>query len=639
MPLSNNLASYDAITANTKIQFKAGTQASLNTMIANGTAVEGTFYLTTDTHKLYIGRKKTVGGTAKVYPEQVSRGVTVVGTSSELPTPPANAPAGAIEEGELFYITDTNVLAALRKKAGSDPVTYEWVQINPPTGISEVITAAVASGNAVDIRTVISTGAGDQPGAFKVTAGDNITLAAGTGTVDLGTAGNKAGQGNLTISATDTVYQAGVETNTSKGVIGLKSKTSGSFGSTLDSVKIDIEGTNSVAVTSNATGNKVTVAGPNFTGIAVENSTTDGFGISLEGTKGDGTNLGVSGLFAPHIKYGATSTYADPASTVTFDQNTQVGFVNGTATLNVYTKPQADQAIKDAIDSKMATANAMTYRGVVTSANASGDASSLWAQVQANGAHNGDTYKVSAVNSSSAITINGQTAKVGDLIIISGAETNGVVPIPSNNINGLLSVCDLIPSGDEPEFVATPLVSATRDTFSGFSIADGKVANSNLLTTKLFSGNKIDITSELDSTDTTGKTENITIAHSTTGRTDSTTETLAVDSTSTTDTIGSSKLKLFVLSGETTSNKVKGIKTDDYGHVTGVEGKIITFQHNYVDAITVEYGVSSIGITANNNISGFNSTTGLLNFHSSTLQIAGDTVNSRLDIDLVWGTF
>jgi len=27
----------------------------------------------------------------------------------------------------------------------------------------------------------------------------------------------------------------------------------------------------------------------------------------------------------------------------------------------------------------MATANAMTYRGVVTSANASGDASSLWA--------------------------------------------------------------------------------------------------------------------------------------------------------------------------------------------------------------------------------------------------------------------
>ena len=122
MPLSNNLASYDAITANTKIYFKAGTQASLNTMIANGTAVEGTFYLTTDTHKLYVGRKKTVSGTTKVYPEQVSRGVTVVGTSSELPTPPANAPAGAIEEGELFYITDTNVLAALRKKAGSNPL-------------------------------------------------------------------------------------------------------------------------------------------------------------------------------------------------------------------------------------------------------------------------------------------------------------------------------------------------------------------------------------------------------------------------------------------------------------------------------------------------------------------------------------
>jgi len=96
-------------------------------MIVNGGATEGTFYLTTDTHKLYIGRKKTSGGT--VYPEQVSRGVTVVDTAANLPANYPAAPEGAIEEGELFYITDTNVLAALKWNAAynNGQGRYEWV--------------------------------------------------------------------------------------------------------------------------------------------------------------------------------------------------------------------------------------------------------------------------------------------------------------------------------------------------------------------------------------------------------------------------------------------------------------------------------------------------------------------------------
>lgn len=661
MPLSNNpLKDYSAIAENTKIAFKSGTQTALNIMIQQGGAEEGTFYLTTDTHKLYVGRKKTSDN--KVYPEQVSRGVTVVGTAEELPNP---APSGAIEEGELFYVTNKNILAALKyipaDNSATPPVSahYEWVQINPPTGIDEVLTSASQATNDpnVDIRTTIATAAGNQIGAFKIAAGDNVTLTAGSDSVDLGISGTKANQGKITISATDTTYKAGVETNSltnNDATIGLKSNSN----TTLDTDKIHIQGANSVAVSSDATTNTVTVSGINLTGVAIDNITTSigGFTIGLAGTSGNGNALNVSGSFSPVIKYGATSGYSEPASTVAFNQNTEVKFVNGIATLNTYTKEQADQAITDAVNAKLATANAMTYKGVVTSANAAGDTTSLWEQVSHNGAHNGDVYKVSAVNSDSKITINGQDAKVGDLIIISGTEVNGEVPIPNNNANGLLGVCDLIPSGDEPEFVATPITSATRDNVSGFWITDAKVTNSNLLTANFISGDKIDITSALARNELTGeieeKTENITIAHSVTSRTDSTTEALQNNGTANavltkaaanaTDTIGMDAWELFAFSDPT-----KALVTDEYGHVTGFKGKKINFQHNYVDSIDVSYNASNgnIGLTANNNIAGFNSASpSMLKFTSETLQIKGNVdqshpENNALKIDFVWGTF
>ena len=649
MPTRHNpLREYDAIAANTKIQFKSGTQAALNVLIQNGGAIEGTFYLTTDTHKLYVGRKKTTGGL--VYPEQVSRGVTVVGTTEDLPTvnpSSSDVPSGAIEEGELFYITNTNVLAALRKVPNSNPVTYEWVQINPPTGISDVSTAASTNGSNVDVRTTISTAAGEQIGAFQIAAGDNVALTSGTGTVDLGSS-TRSGQGQVTISATDTTYKPAVETNTSKGVLGLISKTTGSFGTTLDSSKIDIEGVNSVKVTSNATNSKITVTGPNLTGVAVENHTTDGFTISLSGTNGDGSAIDSAGTrFQPKINYGATSGYSAPTSTVAFNQSTQAAFANGVATLNVYTKAQADQAIHDAIDAELATANAMTYRGVVTSANASGDTTSLWQQVQTNGAHNGDVYKVSAIDDDNPITIGGKVAQVGDLIIISGSETNGLVPIPDNNAAGLLTICDLIPSGDEPEFVATPITSITRDNVSGFVISDGKIANSNLLTTNFISGNKIDITSAAS-----GKTIDITVGHSTTSRSDVTNEALQNHGTAnavftksaanSTDDISTNTVELFAF-----SDPSKALVTDAYGHVTGFKGKKINFKHNSVDGLIVEYNStnSNVYLTPNNTIAGFNSASAsLIKFSSDTLQIKGnvntsDHSNDSLKIDLVWGTF
>jgi hypothetical protein len=47
--------SYSTTVKDSKLKFLTGVQANLNTLITNGGATEGAFYLTSDTHRLYIG--------------------------------------------------------------------------------------------------------------------------------------------------------------------------------------------------------------------------------------------------------------------------------------------------------------------------------------------------------------------------------------------------------------------------------------------------------------------------------------------------------------------------------------------------------------------------------------------------------
>lgn len=646
MPLTNPLTTYDAIAANTKIAFKAGTQADLNTMILNGGATEGTFYLTIDTHKLYVGRRKTTGG--QVYPEQVSRGVTVVGTSSELPIPaPTDAPSGAIEEGELFYITNENVLAALRIKRDANqqpvsPLTYEWVQINPPTGISSVSTATTDLTGSVNVKTIVATGGGDKTGGFQVVAGNNITL---TGTNDasigLGADGTLTNQGKLTISATDTTYKAGIETNANKGVLGLKSNSN----STLDNPnKIDIVGSGTVAVESGVVSgtDTISVKGPTFSSIGVLNHGTNGFIVSLEGFDGAGNAFsGISGTIQPQIAYGHGSSGQSTAG--------PVSFANGTATLDVYTAAETDAKITSSINTAIQAADAMTYRGTVAGAT------DFYNTATQNGIHNGDTYKVSgAGGAGNEIIINNVTADVGDLIIINGAlaspaatETNGVIT-GINNISALEDICELVPSGDEPEVDASVSASANGSTANRIEIFDGKnSANTNILTATFSSGNKIKVIGSDQGNVSDGDILQLTFNHEATTRTDSVTQNLTTSSD--TDTIQQSKVKLFVLDGAYTgtgaTTNLTGLKTDSYGHVTGIEGKVITFEHNYITAVTPTYGSSSSNITLSLEDSIGRTEVGTLRYASSTLQIKGgkqnpsDATENRLEIDLVWGTF
>ena len=634
---------YDNFVNNsTNVQFFSGTQTDLTPYIKGTTeAVEGAFYLTTDTQKLYVGRKNSTDN--KVYAVQVSRGVTFVATSGDLPSATAND----IEEGELYYITTTNVLAALKEKLPSTtPKTYEWVQINPPTGINSVNTSANTVSNTATVTTELATGAGIKSGDFKIAGGSNVTVTSSNDAVN--------GIGTVTIAAQDTTYSIGTAATTAGDTDGAKIGLKKDGASALDS-QVNITGSGTVAVTSDANGN-IDIHGPSFTGITVEGKagTANGMSISVAGTDGDGAALNISGDVDPIVEYGDGTKSQAHFKKVTRNSTDYI-----IADLDVYTKAQADSAIDDAIDAKLATANAMTYKGVITSAE------DLKAAIGANGAHNGDVYKVGALTT--PFEVNGVQVDTGDLIILTGQEnssgqllTNAATPAvvtatttdayllgdPNNSIVG---VCDLVPSGDEPELTASIVTAASGATTEAaapnIALFDGKGggtdSSTNILTTRFISGNKITVIGEATSNankKSTGQDLKLTFNHQVTSRTNSTNETLTSASANATDDIGQNSYQLFVFSDPS------ALTADAYGHITGFKGKTITFRHNKINNPVISYGNHAtdsnhaiVGISISDSIG--NTASANLDVKSSTLAVSGDSTNNRLTVDLKWQTF
>ena len=101
------------------VMFKRGTQNSIAKYLATGAsqAVDGAFYLTSDTNRLYVGKDIDGNGNIKAVP--VNQGVITVDSISKLPS------KTAIESGQFYYATLENVLCVY---SGT-----QWVQINPDT--------------------------------------------------------------------------------------------------------------------------------------------------------------------------------------------------------------------------------------------------------------------------------------------------------------------------------------------------------------------------------------------------------------------------------------------------------------------------------------------------------------------------
>ena len=105
------------------VMFKRGSQSSLNTLI-NGTGdrfVDGAFYLTTDTDRLYVAQSASEL-------VELNKSITVVNAINDLPKTD-------VELGQFYYVSGSNILCIYTTKDG----TNQWVQINPDTDTNDYV--------------------------------------------------------------------------------------------------------------------------------------------------------------------------------------------------------------------------------------------------------------------------------------------------------------------------------------------------------------------------------------------------------------------------------------------------------------------------------------------------------------------
>lgn len=380
---------------NNLIQFKRGTSASLATLIANKTGIDGCFYLTVDdgadgtsstSSRLYIGRPN---GT--IVP--VNQGIYTVNAATDL-TNAVNG--GKLQAGDFAYVSNGNIFAVYNGT--------KWIQINAQMTDEQI---KYLESVEYDITTT------DGVASVKLAASrsDGVELT-DTFTIQ----GNKG----ITVSNTDkAITVTGDEYKlASDAVANNAASIQLSSDSKTDAGAVKITGGDNVTLS--GTANNITIASTDFSVASVTHSAeTTGFATTIE--QADGSEK-KSNTIDPIISYGVGTT------------KTEAHFNNGTASLDVYTKKE--------LDNKLKGLDAMTYKGTV---GAGGSAATAIAGITS--ASNGDTYKASssftlpATNSTTGAAV---TVDKGDLLIATGTEDE------DGNVTGTIKF-DVIPSGDDTD--------------------------------------------------------------------------------------------------------------------------------------------------------------------------------------------
>lgn len=533
------------------VGFKLGTQAKVDELLKTpGTAVvEGSFYLTNDTHRLYIGQKAS-SSDANAQLFAVNEGVITVATVSDLPSAEDNP----VYAGRFYYVTAGNILCVHNGKA--------WVQINSNTDTT--ITNHSASVSVEDNTGTIT---------------DKITL---TGNVDKDASYTITGANGITITGTGTALTLTGDTYTLSGTVADNAATL-----KLDSKNTDndssvvIAGGTNVTVSQDTTTKKITVAAVDTTVKEVAGANVNkgnGFTISVTDTK----NAIKSGTIDPQVKVGKTKT-------------STVHFVDGVATLDVYSTGD--------IDDKMKALNAMTYKGTL---GTDGTISAL----PTDNVSIGDSYLVSTRQ-----TINKVTVYPGSLIIARGTEDTATGYI----------------KGD----ITWDIVQSTQDsdTTYKFENIDGGIqvrSSTNTLVGSIkVAGDGTYITASSASAEAKDQDQVITLSHKTITQEDST------------DTAETQKKV-----GNTDITTVVGVTRDTAGHVTGIKTKKITLvdtnsavsKVSYATSVASNVGTVTGSVTTKNAANADTVKTGTFTLASDTMTVAANGANG-LKVDLTWGSF
>ena len=511
------------ITANASIKFKHGSQKNLDNLklAANASSIEvGAFYLTHDTHRMYIGVQEGSGDSVVNKLVPVNEGITTY-TSTTLPD------ATDSNAGQFAYIDQTGILCVSNGTS--------WVQLNHDSNtLYEYEGAVKEETNAVTIAQTLTainntaTNADESGEAVEF----NFTLLGENGVV-LSVDGN-----NITIYGT----KLGYTVSEGEALIQLKDKND-----TQSSAIALTAGTN-ITITENAASNGISISAKDTTldGLNTHGSALDqGFEIVAV----DGSNASSGGQIDPLITYGAAGSET-------------VHFVNGTATLDVYTKEEVDEL--------RASFDAMEYQGVISAQPAA-----------SSGIRKGFTWKAGENFTFTDDNGNTITLKVGDLLIanaVTGAEDEGKLDsadiiwevVPSGNED---TTYDVSAAGTGITISETPM-GGSAQTIGGISIVGE-------------TGNPIAVTGAPDTTD---NINTITVKHNTITRG-------SESATGSVNGVEDFNVKSTTINIVDADQGTNGIDTDAYGHIS----KVYTKKYTIYDTNASLEGVSAAAASGTTN--------------------------------------
>lgn len=551
------------------VLFKRGLQSQLP---ASGSAVDGALYFTTDSKRLFLGLEdKTL--------IPIAEGITSVNNAIELP-------AAAAHAGEFYYIAPSGVSgdAAGNILAYSDG--SKWLQVNMSTYITSATeTVAVSDNDATITLQTTDNQNGHVTTAFHIVGGDNVTLT--------------TSEGNLVISVPDdkdTLYTISTVAGAASGAVAGGSQTvainlvpTANTGNGVDTSTVTFKETDSIGIKRGADGSisfEVKEAGVSGIKTFTASTLSEGFNHIIE-TSAGGT---FSASINPTIAYGFNGT----------GTSSTVHFVDGTATLSVYTKSEIDTALGN-LQKNM---DAMEYRGTASTIT---DLTGLHDIENGNAWKANGTFTIPAANSATGSAI---PVEPGYLIIAQPKANT------SEDEDGYLTdpVFDVV-AGDvddtQYKFASTThgVLLQTSDGTQTVGTFTLSTVSGNLTLTDSGEGSTMGVTIDL---------ADVTAATST--------------GTALTQEVGSNL----------TFQAVTGVQRDSKGRVTNVETTTITV----VDTKTASVGLTDT-ISAANNVATISQQIDIDDLHSSatfSLASAGNSIavtasNNTVNVDLVWGSF
>lgn len=501
------------------VMFKRGTQSSFNNL---STYQDGCFYLTTDSHRLYIGtgnnKADLVSQSVITYPNWAS--IEALSNKSS-----SNYAPGLCSEGQFYYAKAENILCTY-----SDG---KWVQINPdhnddhdtyvksvsvakntadtvngeqlvydvkitqaqkdlkgnnegaPTEVSGKLTISAADLN--QIATHTNVGMQAEKSDSKVYLKNSGTGANAAAKVELAGGGSVSvstdSSNKITISGVDTTYSLNTTTNTTGAKANLQNKdgvTKGSFAVEVDGNVLTVEsktaGENGSIKLAHA---KSLSAAASYT---PKDATTDASGnvtLSMPTVSvneyGHVTAVGTQNVTLPRDKDTKVSAVsADNSGKITVkikDENTTVEtpVVSGQVLYNKITVNGAEKTVYNQ-GNLGAFYSSDKVDALITAAKAAMNAMTYCGTItksafgQIKGPQKGDTYKASESftigSGSSVVNVN-----TGDLIIYNGADV-------AAGTAGDITKWEVVPSGDDID-------TTYNMSLNGTTIQLNNLANSN----------------------------------------------------------------------------------------------------------------------------------------------------------------